>query len=120
MPQEAVRRYGCDALLTIERKGERPVTHEGPATRVVPPSVRRALHRRDAGCCFPDCDRPPAWTDAHHVVHWAEVGQTKLENLLLLCRRHHRRVHEERWRVSRAEGGGWRFIFPSGESWPGP
>ncbi|MBJ7607117.1 DUF222 domain-containing protein [Candidatus Dormiibacter inghamiae] len=120
VPQETVRRYGCDALLTVERKGESPLAEATGAGRVVPPSVRRALQRRDGGCRFPDCDRPPEWTDAHHVVHWADGGETKLENLLLLCRRHHRRVHEEGWRVSRAEGSGWRFTPPGGEGWPGP
>ncbi|MDQ6637686.1 MAG: HNH endonuclease [Candidatus Dormibacteraeota bacterium] len=120
VPRETVRRYGCDALLTVERKGERTIVKEGHACRVVTPSLRRALKRRDGGCRFPDCDRPPEWTDAHHVLHWADGGHTKLENLLLLCRRHHRRVLEEGWRVSRAEGGGWRFTSPAGEGWPGP
>ncbi|MGI8563939.1 MAG: DUF222 domain-containing protein [Candidatus Dormibacter sp.] len=119
-PRETVRRYGCDALLTLERKGERTIGEADHASRVVPPSVRRALQRRDRGCCFPDCDRPPEWTDAHHVLHWADGGETKLENLLLLCRRHHRRVHEEGWRVIRDEGGGWRFISPAEDSWRGP
>ncbi len=72
VPRETVRRYGCDALLTIERKCEAPLGEAGRARRVVPPSLRWALHRRDGGCRFPDCDRPPEWTDAHHLKHWAD------------------------------------------------
>ena len=54
---------------------------------------------RDKGCRFPGCDRPVEWTDAHHVRHWADDGKTEVPNLVLLCRRCHRRVHEGRWRV---------------------
>jgi hypothetical protein len=53
---------------------------------------------RDSHCRFPGCDRPPSWCDAHHVRHWADGGPTSLDNLLLLCRRHHRLVHH-RFRV---------------------
>ena len=76
----------------------------GRATRTVPPSIRRALVVRDRGCRFPGCDRPPAWTDGHHLVHWADGGQTALENLVL-CRPHHRLVHEQRWTLRRDDGG---------------
>ena len=60
---------------------------------------------RDKGCRFPSCDRPPDWTDAHHLKHWADGGETVMDNLILLCRRHHRMVHEEGWHlVVTAEG----------------
>ena len=64
----------------------------GRKTRTVPPALRRALDARDRGCRFPGCGL--RFTDAHHIVHWADGGETKLENTLLLCRSHHRRVHE--------------------------
>jgi 5-methylcytosine-specific restriction endonuclease McrA len=62
------------------------------------------LRFRDQGCRFPGCDRPPAWTDGHHIIHWADGGPTELENLVSLCRPHHRAVHEQRWRIHIADG----------------
>ena len=66
----------------------------GRRTPVIPPAMRRAVIVRDRHCRFPGCDRPQPWCDAHHVVHWADGGPTAVRNLLLLCRRHHRKVHE--------------------------
>ncbi len=98
---DTVRRVACDAAVTrvVLGSGGEPL-HAGRATRVVPAPMRRALVARDGGCRFPGCDRPPEWTDAHHVVHWADGGETKVENLVLLCRMHHRAVHEGRWRLA--------------------
>jgi hypothetical protein len=66
----------------------------GRATRVVSAAQRTALAVRDGGCRYPGCDRPPAWCEAHHLVHWLHRGATDLANLVLLCRAHHRAVHE--------------------------
>jgi hypothetical protein len=66
----------------------------GRATRVVSPAQRAALAVRDGGCRFPGCDRPPAWCEAHHLRHWLHGGPTDLANLALVCRAHHRAVHE--------------------------
>jgi hypothetical protein len=71
----------------------------GRATRVISPALRRALAVRDGGCAAPGCDRPPPWTDAHHLHHWLHGGPTSLDNLVLLCRVHHRAVHEEGWHL---------------------
>jgi hypothetical protein len=71
----------------------------GRKTPVVPPSMRRAVVVRDRHCRFPGCDRPPTWSDAHHVVHWAKGGPTAVHNLVLLCRRHHRMIHHRRFHV---------------------
>ena len=76
----------------------------GRAARTIPAHIRTALVLRDQGCRFPGCDRPPAWTDGHHIIHWANGGPTELENLVSLCRMHHRRVHEEAWRIHIADG----------------
>jgi hypothetical protein len=70
----------------------RRILDVGRRTRSVPPSLRRALEARDRGCRFPGCGL--RFTDAHHVKHWADGGETSLRNLVLLCRRHHRAVHE--------------------------
>jgi len=66
----------------------------GRATRVIQPAQRHALAVRDRGCVFPACDRPLSWCDAHHLWHWIDGGPTNLNNLALLCRAHHRIVHE--------------------------
>jgi Domain of unknown function (DUF222)/HNH endonuclease len=98
IPAETARRLACDAAITPIIDGEADHT-----SRVVPGATRRALIARDRGCRFPGCDCPPAWTDAHHVKHWADGGPTTLDNLILLCRRHHRLVHEEGWTLELAQ-----------------
>jgi hypothetical protein len=77
----------------------------GRTSRVVQPAQRTALAVRDGGCVFPDCQRPLAWCEAHHLVHWLEGGPTDLANLALVCRTHHRAVHEGGWRLTRNPEG---------------
>jgi hypothetical protein len=103
LPSESVRRLACDAAITrITGLGEleREITHAG---RTTPPATRRALIARDQHCIFPGCDRPPPWCEAHHLVFWADGGPTKLENLGLVCGSHHRKVHEEGWKLERKD-----------------
>jgi len=99
---EAARRLGCDASVSRIVFGPDDVPLQaGRATRTVPAALRRALDRRDRHCTYPGCDVPARWCDAHHIVHWAKGGETSLENLRLLCRRHHRWEHDhppQRWR----------------------
>ena len=67
--------------------------------RLVSSNDDRALAIRDRGCAFPGCDRPPGWCDAHHIIPWELLGPTDMNNLVLLCRRHHRMLHGTRpWR----------------------
>lgn len=94
-----------------ERRGE-PV-HIGRKTRTIPPAVRRALRARDHGCRFPGCENH-RWVDAHHIHHWARGGPTKLTNLVLLCRRHHRLLHEGGYSVDEQ----LRFYDPWGFELP--
>jgi Domain of unknown function (DUF222) len=77
----------------------------GRTTRVVNAAQRHALVVRDGGCAVPSCDRPPGWCDAHHLVHWLHGGPTDLPNLALVCRAHHRAVHEGGWRLHRDPDG---------------
>jgi hypothetical protein len=77
----------------------------GRASRVVQPGQRLALAVRDGGCVFPDCARPLVWCEAHHLRHWLQGGPTDLANLALLCRAHHRAVHEGGWRLARHPDG---------------
>jgi hypothetical protein len=69
---------------------------------------------RDRGCTFPGCDRPPGWTNAHHLVHWIRGGSTDLWNQAMLCVFHHHRVHEGGYGVQRLTNGELRFTRPDG------
>jgi uncharacterized protein DUF222/HNH endonuclease len=94
------------ALLPPALGGAPPEPLElGRTTRVISATQRRALAIRDGGCRFPGCDRPVAWCDAHHLRHWLHGGPTDLANLVLLCRAHHRAVHEGGWRLHRHADG---------------
>jgi hypothetical protein len=85
-------------------------------TRTIPPALRRALQHRDHGCRFPGCGLP--FGQGHHVRHWAHGGPTTLSNLVLLCRRHHRAVHEEGYECERLPDGELRFRHPDGRPLP--
>jgi hypothetical protein len=113
---ETARRIACDSVRTVvtvapsdgdsvwmPRTPAVPLS-VGRATRTIPAHIRTALVLRDQGCRFPGCDRPPAWTDGHHIIHWSDGGPTELENLVSLCRPHHREVHEQGWRIHIADG----------------
>lgn len=90
-----LRTMSCDASVARVVLGPRSEPLDvGRRTQVVPPAMRRAVVARDRHCRFPGCDRPQSWCDAHHIVHWADGGETSLENLVLLCRRHHRLTHQ--------------------------
>ena len=109
------RRLGCDASVRAltEAPDGRPLD-VGRSRRVVPGALRRALQARDGGCGYPGCANT-RFVDAHHIVHWAQGGPTSLENLVLLCRGHHRLHHEGRYAMARDPGdGGLRFYDPAG------
>ena len=129
---ETSRRLSCDASVVRlskapggdVRDGKAPggktldgsapdgsVLDVGRKTRTIPPALRRALEARDRGCRFPGCGL--RFTDAHHVTHWADGGETKLENLVLMCRFHHRLVHEEGYTVHFPRGKRPYFLDPS-------
>jgi hypothetical protein len=120
VPAETARRIACDAGVSrVITDGPSQVLDLGRRTRIVSAAQRRALAVRDRGCRFPGCDRPPQWTDAHHIVHWVDGGPTDLDNLVLLCRAHHRSCHEEGWTVSRGADGVATFLPPDRASPPG-
>jgi len=114
---ETSRRLACDATRVVLREaGDGQVLDVGRRTRTIPPALRRALQARDRGCRFPGCGVRHA--QGHHLHHWANGGPTRLENLALLCRRHHRAVHEEGYQVERDADGTLRFRTPSGRPMP--
>lgn len=113
LTDEAVGRLACDADITrvVIDPPSQPLD-VGRTTRTVPAHLRNALIVRDRGCVAEGCDRPPAWTEAHHVRHWAEGGSTALDNLVLLCRTHHRKVHDADWTFE-VIGQQWRLVPPA-------
>ena len=117
--REAARRVACDAGLVVLRHGAGgEVLDVGRRTRTVPSAMRRALLSRDRGQCqFPGCESRHC--DAHHVEHWADGGETRLQNLVLACRYHHRALHEGGFRVVPADAEGqFRFLRPDGTPLP--
>ncbi len=140
VPNATVERICCDADLTIVLtrplasadpdsclrplgdlllEASREVLYVGRAERVVPPRLRRALEARDRHCAFPGCRASVRRCHAHHVRQWEHGGRTDLDNMLLLCVRHHHAVHEGGWLITRAAGippggtGCWEFTAPA-------
>ena len=115
--QETARRIACDSATVTMRHGEDGgVLDVGRRTRTISPALRRALAARDGQCRFPGCAARRC--DAHHVRHWADGGETALANLVLLCRRHHRAVHEDGFRVQVDAGDEVTFLRPDGRALP--
>jgi Domain of unknown function (DUF222)/HNH endonuclease len=110
---ETSRRLACDsARVVMLHAADGRVLDVGRRTRAISPGLRRALEHRDGGCRFPGCGRKLC--DAHHVEPWAGGGSTSLANTLLLCRRHHRAVHEEGFSMELTPDGEARFYRPDG------
>jgi len=108
IPLETAQRHGCDATVSwLLGQAELENESSSHAKRQIPPSTRRALVARDRDCVFNGCHRPAAWCDGHHVRWWTQGGETKLENLALVCGRHHRMLHEEGWQIERTKLGRW-------------
>lgn len=96
----ALRRLACDAEIIPGVLGSQgQVLDIGRAQRLVTTAIWLALVLRDRHCAFPGCERLPMACDAHHIVHWADGGPTSLDNLVLLCRRHHTLTHHTPWTV---------------------
>ena len=112
---ETFRRAACDCgLLATGRDGEN--LNIGRRSRTIPPAIRRALMVRDGGgCAFPGCSHT-RFLHAHHIKHWLHGGETRLDNLVLICSFHHYLVHEGGWTISR--GGDGRFLFQTPDGSP--
>jgi len=114
---ETSQRLACDASRVVMRHDpDGRVLEVGARTRTIPPALRRALLHRDRGCRFPGCGL--RFGHGHHIRHWAHGGPTTLSNLALLCRRHHRAVHEEGYQVERQSDGELSFRRPDGRPLP--
>ena len=109
-----VERLACDCSVTrVLLDSESVVIEVGRAKRVVSGPARRALNARDGHCTWPGCERPASWSVAHHLVHWVRGGSTDLDNLVLLCHRHHWMVHEGKWQLVKSDDGRVLAIPPT-------
>jgi hypothetical protein len=119
VPLSTVERLLCDCSVgRVLMRGRSEVLDLGRRTDVPSRAQRRALARRDKHCRFPGCDRPVRWTDAHHIVHWTRGGPTNLDNLVLLCRRHHTMCHEGGWNLTRQADGSFSAERGNGRAPP--
>ena len=113
-PQTA-RRLACDSgLLTVLEDSDGELLNVGRKTRTISPAIRRALNLRDHGCRFPGCCQS-RFTDGHHIQHWCDGGETRLDNLILLCRYHHRLLHNEGYAITKDAKGDFVFHHADGQ-----
>jgi hypothetical protein len=115
---ETARRLSCDGAIVALLEDSKGIPLSiGRKSRTIPPGMRRALVARDGGCRFPGCTHTK-FVDGHHIQHWANGGETSLDNLVLLCRRHHRLVHEGGFGCEKSASGDVVFLSPGNERLP--
>jgi len=111
---ETARRLACDGpLLGLVEGDDHEPLNVGRKTRAIPQATKRALASRDGGCRFPSCMRT-RFTEGHHIHHWADGGETRLSNLVTLCRFHHRLLHEGGFGLRATDDGLFVFSRPDG------
>jgi len=111
----ALARLACDASLhRVLTRGRSTILDYGSATRTVPAPLWAALVLRDRHCRFPNCDRRAGWCEGHHVRHWRDGGPTALDNLALLCSRHHHRCHQPGWEAKLLPDATFEVTAPDG------
>jgi hypothetical protein len=114
VPAATVQRLACDASIRRVLLGpDSAVIEVGRALRMPSGAGRAALRVRDRGCVWPGCERPASWTNPHHKLHWAHGGDSNLDNLILLCHRHHWMVHEGGWQLVASDDEPVLAVAPS-------
>lgn len=108
-----VERWACDCSISRVLLKDSVVIDVGRAERTISGPRRRALISRDQHCQWPGCERPGSWCDGHHLVHWIRGGGSEIENQVLLCVRHHHRVHEGNWQLVRTDDGRLLPVAPT-------
>lgn len=109
--EQALRMADEGALEWLIHNGSGGVLNYGRTRRLASAGQTAALLLRDGGCAFPSCDQPPEWCQRHHIIPWADGGETNLDNLVLLCPYHHARHLHQGWRIEVRAGIPW-FIPP--------
>jgi hypothetical protein len=111
---KTAKRLSCDAsLVTVLEDEKGKVLNIGRRSRTVPGNISRALNLRDQTCRFPGCCES-LYVDAHHIKHWADGGETSLDNLVTLCRYHHRQLHQGGFNITVEKEQQLVFFTPSG------
>ena len=110
---KTVERWACDCSITRVLMQDSVVIDVGRAERTIKGPRRRALIARDQHCQWPGCERPASWCDGHHLVHWIRGGGGEIENQILLCTRHHFKVHEGNWQLIKTDDGRVMPIAPT-------
>jgi hypothetical protein len=94
------KRFSSDAsLYTVLEDRYGDVLNIGRKARTISPPLARALNVRDETCCFPGCCANK-YVDFHHVTHWIDGGETNPDNLIKLCRFHHRQLHQGHYSIA--------------------
>jgi len=113
IPAEVARRIACDSKITpIVLGGKGEILDVGRSRYTFPAGIRKTLEARDRGCTFPGCDRPPGWTEAHHIIPFGAGGETKLSSAALACDHHHYLLHHSDWEIRIAEDGLPEYLPP--------
>ncbi|MCU1346775.1 MAG: putative endonuclease [Acidimicrobiia bacterium] len=105
----------CDCELSSVLWSGSTILNYGRSTHTVPNKLRRAVIRRDRHCRFPGCDRPAQWCQVHHNIWWDHGGPTDLNNLVLLCSRHHHILHRPGWHSALSPDGTFTVTTPNGQ-----
>lgn len=113
LPVETARRLSCSCKVVTALTKQGEPLNIGRSSRAIPTGIRRALTIRDGSCQFPGCDCH-THLDAHHIVHWANGGDTSLDNLIEVCHHHHQLLHEGQFSVRRHSNGALVFNRPDG------
>jgi hypothetical protein len=115
LSQATITRMLCDCVLhRVVTRGGSAILDYGRSTRTIPAPLFNALVVRDRHCRFPGCDRPASWADGHHLRQWIDGGATNLENLVLLCRWHHRKLHQPGWHAKLLPDATFEVTNPQG------
>ncbi len=118
LPVESVRRITCDSdLVKVTKDAKGNLLNLGRKHRVVSPQLKRALLARDKCCTYPSCSHEQ-FLEAHHVMHWADGGETSLDNAILICSHHHRLLHEGGFTIQKNFEGKWYFKTAEGKVLP--
>ncbi|TDW30727.1 HNH endonuclease signature motif containing protein [Cryobacterium psychrophilum] len=116
-PSATIDRVVCNSGFTpvlFSRDGT--VLDVGREQRLFTRAQRAALALRDGGCRWPDCHRPPSYSEAHHLHDWnADGGLTNLEDGILLCARDHLRLHNDLWEITRTGTEYWLIPPPAAD-----
>jgi hypothetical protein len=116
LPTWATDAFLCDCVIHRVLRSAATVVDYGRGVRTVPAHLFRAVAARDRGCRFHGCDRKVAWCDAHHVRFWRCHGETRLDNLILLCNRHHHLIHQPGWALQLDPDGDLHITTPTGRT----